>query len=582
MANVPAETQQQNTAPATTEDTGDAGQEQGYESQSDLLFGFNRLTLLRQVGLIVGLAASISLGVALVFWAQDPSYKPLLGDLSNYSPQEITEILDDAGIDYTIEHRSGALLVASGDLHEARLRLAREGVTEDEGMGFEMLMEDQGLGTSQFMEQARYHRSLEGELSRTITSMGQVRRSRVHLAIPRESVFVGDTREPSASVMVEVGSSRRLSEGQVESILNLVAGSVPNMGRDSVTVVDQSGNHLTSNREDSSAQDTARNFDIQQRVEEHLKQRVGRVLGPIMGGDRFNAEVSLDMDFSQIEEAEEVFNPDQGALRSERILEEDSVGGQQDGGVPGALANQPPGEAQVPEEVEGEEGEGEGEGGGAAGAGGSSRNQATRNFEVDRLMSFTRREPGSVDRLSVAVAVDDLRQRDPETGEVTHVEWPEEELQRLTHLIRDAVGYSAARGDSVTVVNTPFAEQEEVEFESPPIWEQAWFQDLIRPVVAGLVILALALLLVRPTLKSLAGAGRSERDDEGSDLEAVTGLDDIEGGDSIRSAMSSNEDMLLPDSGEGYDRELNAVKGLIAEDPARVAQVVRQWVNADE
>jgi len=197
-------------------------------------------------------------------------------------------------------------------------------------------------------------------------------------------------------------------------------------------------------------------------------------------------------------------------------------------------------------------------------------------------MSFTRREPGSIDRLSVAVAVDDLRRRDPETGEMTHVEWPEEELQRLTHLIRDAVGYSAARGDSVTVVNTPFAEEEEVEFESPPIWEQDWFHDLIRPVVAGLVILALALLLVRPTLKSLAGTGRSEREGEGSDLEAVSDLDDIEGGDSIRSAMSSNDDMLLPDSGEGYDRELNAVKGLIAEDPARVAQVVRQWVNADE
>ncbi len=576
MANVPAETQQQNTAPATTEDTGDLGQEQSYESQSDLLFGFNRLTLLRQVGLILGLAASISLGVALVFWAQDPSYKPLLGDLSRYSPEEITEILDDAGIDYTIEHRSGALLVASGDLHEARLRLAREGVTEDQGIGFEMLMEDQGLGTSQFMEQARYHRSLEGELSRTITSMGQVRRARVHLAIPRESVFVGDTRRPSASVMVEVGSGRRLSEGQVESVLNLVAGSVPNMDRDSVTVVDQRGNHLTSNREDSSAQDTARNFDIQQRVEEHLKQRVGRVLGPIMGSGRFNAEVSLDMDFSRIEEAEEIFNPDQSALRSERTLEEHSVDGQ-DGGVPGALANQPPGEAQVPEEVEGEEGEGA-----DGGAGGQSRSQATRNFEVDRLMSFTRREPGSIDRLSVAVAVDDLRRRDPETGEMTHVEWPEEELQRLTHLIRDAVGYSAARGDSVTVVNTPFAEEEEVEFESPPIWEQDWFHDLIRPVVAGLVILALALLLVRPTLKSLAGTGRSEREGEGSDLEAVSDLDDIEGGDSIRSAMSSNDDMLLPDSGEGYDRELNAVKGLIAEDPARVAQVVRQWVNADE
>lgn len=572
MANVPAETEQTNPPAGTGE-----GETQGSTGGGgNLLMGLNRLTLLRQVGVIVGLAASVALAVAIVLWAQSPNYQPLVGDMSEYDPSELTSVLDSAGVDYRIEHRSGSLLVAAGDIHDARLALAREGVTEDQGMGFEIIMQDQGLGTSQFMEKARFHRSLEGELATTIKAMGSVRNSRVHLAIPEDSVFVSDNRNPSASVMVDLGSGRRMSEVQVRSIINLVAGSVPQMSRDDVTVVDQRGNHLSANVNDEDAQEMARQFQMQRRVEDHLKQRVAGILAPIMGRDRFNAEVSVDMDFKAIEQAEEIFNPEQQALRSEKTVEEINSQGEA-GGVPGALSNQPPGEAEAPEQA----GEGgEGEGGGSQ----SSRTSATRNYEVDRLLSFTREEPGTVNRLSVAVAVDDLHRTNPETGEVNQVEWPQAELERLTRLIRDAVGFSAARGDSVTVVNTGFAEQEEPQIEPVPFYEQPWFLDSIRPVIAGIVIIALALLLVRPTLKTLASGGRggSGSNVGQSDLEGLGGLDDIEGSESIRSAMASGDDRLLPDTGEGYDRELNAVKGLIAEDPARVAQVVRQWVNADE
>ncbi|PAU81416.1 flagellar M-ring protein FliF [Halovibrio salipaludis] len=572
MANVPAETEQTN-PPASGGGGGSESEASG--GGSNLLMGVNRLTLLRQVGLIFGLAASVALAVALVLWAQGSDYKPLVGDLSEYDPTELTSVLDSAGVDYRIEHRSGALLVASGDIHEARLALAREGVTEDQGMGFDIIMQDQGLGTSQFMEKARFHRSLEGELARTIKAMGNVRNSRVHLAIPEDSVFVSDNRNPSASVMVDLGSGRRMNETQVRSVINLVAGSVPQMSRDDVTVVDQQGNHLSANVNDEDAQKMAQKLQMQQRMEQRLKERVAGILAPIMGRDRFNAEVSVDMDFKAVEQAEEIFNPEQQALRSEQTVEEINRQGEA-GGIPGALSNQPPGEAEAPEQAGGEGG---GEGGGSQ----SSRTSSTRNYEVDRLLSFTREEPGSVNRMSVAVAVDDLKRTNPETGETTSVEWPQAELERLTRLVRDAVGFSAARGDSVTVVNTDFADQQEPEIEPVPFYEQSWFQDSIRPVIAGLVIIALALLLVRPTLKTLASGGGGGSGESGeSDLEGLGGLDDIEGSESIRSAMASGDDRLLPDSAESYDRELNAVKGLIAEDPARVAQVVRQWVNADE
>ncbi len=573
MANVPAETEQ--TSPPADAGTGGSEASSG-GTGSGMLFGFNRLTLLRQIGLIVGLAASIALGLAVVLWAQSPSYQPLIGDMSEYDPTELTRVLDGAGVDYRIEHRSGSLLVAAGDIHEARLALAREGVTADQGMGFEIIMQDQGLGTSQFMEKARFHRSLEGELAQTVSAMGSVRNARVHLAIPEDSVFVSDNRNPSASVMVDLGSGRGLGESQVRSIVNLVAGSVPQMRHEDVTVVDARGNHLSATVGDERAKDVAQKFEMQRRVENHLKQRVAGILAPIMGRDRFNAEVSVDMDYTAVEQAEEIFNPEQQALRSEKTVEEVNAQGEA-GGIPGALSNQPPGEAEAPEQAGGE-----GDGGGGTR---SSRTSATRNYEVDRLLSFTRQEPGTVNRLSVAVAVDDLKRTDPETGEVTQVGWPEAELERLTRLIRDAVGFSAARGDSVTVVNTGFAEQEQPQIEEVPFYEQPWFLDSIRPVIAGIVIIALALLLVRPTLKTLAsgGSGSGSGSDVGqSDLEGLGGLDDIEGSESIRSAMASGDDRLLPDTGESYDRELNAVKGLIAEDPARVAQVVRQWVNADE
>jgi flagellar M-ring protein FliF len=217
---------------------------------------------------------------------------------------------------------------------------------------------------------------------------------------------------------------------------------------------------------------------------------------------------------------------------------------------------------------------------GNAGQATNIRRESTRNYEVDRTVSYTRKELGAINRVTVALAVDDKRVVDPETGEVSFEPWTEQELQRLSMLVRDAVGYSAARGDSVTVMNTAFAQEEAVEFEEPNFWEQPWFWDLMKQVLAGLVILILVLGLLRPTLKALSGGGRSERGgDEGGDYGSMDG---IEGGGALRDAMSSQDDLLLPGATEDYDRHLNALKGLIAEDPARVSQVLRQWVNVDD
>ncbi|GHD44769.1 flagellar M-ring protein FliF [Marinobacter persicus] len=566
MASVPAETNASDLPASSESDSPESG--------NKMLMGFNRLNLLRQVGLMVGLAASVALGVAVVLWAQEPNYQPVVGDLSNYNPQDVASILDSNGIEYKMDPRSGALLVPSDKVYDARMKLAAEGVTDRKTIGFELLDQDRGLGTSQFMETVSYRRGLEGELARTIASMRGVKNARVHLAIPERSVFIRDAREPSASVFLDLFAGRRPEQEQIRAIVNLVAGSIPMMKREQVTVVDHNGNLLTGNEPEAEVDRMKDQYEYTAQVEERLSRRVASLISPIIGDGRYRAEVTADLDFSAVERAEELFNPDQQAVRSERELV-DQRGGNAQGGVPGALSNQPPGAATVPEQAgDGEDGEGGNE------APVNVRRESTRNYEVDRTVSYTRQEMGAINRVTVALAVDDKRVVDPETGEVNFEPWSEEELQRLSMLVRDAVGYSAARGDSVTVMNTPFAQEETVEYEEPGFWEQPWFWDLMKQVLAGLVILILVLGLLRPTLKALSGGGRSGK--EGEDEGDYGSLDGIEGGDALRDAMSSQDDLLLPGATEGYDRHLNALKGLIADDPARVSQVLRQWVNVDD
>lgn len=331
MASIPAD--------ATSTELSTTGSDTESESRSDLLFGFNRLNLLRQIGLMVGLAASVALGVAVVLWAQEPNYQPVLGDLSSYNPEDVSRILDQSGIEYRMDGRSGALLVASDQVYDARLKLAAEGVTDRDTIGYELLDQEQGLGTSQFMETISFRRGLEGELARTIGSMRSVKSARVHLAIPERSVFVRDARKPTASVFLNVFAGRRVEQEQIKAIVNLVAGSVPEMSREQVTVVDQNGNLLTGREEDANRRDMQEQYEYTERTEERLTSRVASMIAPIVGDSRFRAEVSADLT-SSVEQAEELFNPEQQAIRSEREMSEQRASGAQ-GGIPGALSNQP-------------------------------------------------------------------------------------------------------------------------------------------------------------------------------------------------------------------------------------------------
>jgi len=573
MANVPAETnanlpaQRGGTSMAETDSMGGEG---------DLMTGINRLGIFRQVGLMIGLAGSVALGLALVLWLQEPNYQPLMQNIKSQDLEEVTRLLSLNDVKFKIDHRTGLLLVESSRVYEAKMKLAATGITDEQNIGYEILDKEQSLGTSQFMEATKFKRGLEGELSRSITSFRNVRNARVHLAIPKRAVFVRDSRQPSASVLIETSSSRPITREQVDAIVNLVASSVPEMNKSKVTVVDQRGNLLSNNDESEADRLVSKEFEYSRKLEKTINQRINNILNPIMGSERFRSEVSADVDFTQIEETEEIFNPDMQVVRSEQTLDEQRqmAGG---GGVPGALANQPPAAANAPEVA----------GAGAGGAGGvpsNVRKQTTRNFEVDRTISYTKHQQGRLQRLTVAVVIDDIRNINPETNEVTYAPWTENELERLTLLIRNTVGYSAARGDSVNVINTPFAPQIIEPFVEAEIWESDWFWDLVWKGLAVLMTIIVIFSVIRPTFKNLAMSGAQAKefalagDDDG--LAQMNQMSEGEAGDRV--TLSASDEFLLPGASEGYDRQLNALKGLVAEDPARVAQVIRQWVNVDD
>ena len=569
------------------------------------LENLSEMTMLRQVGLMVGLAASVAIGFAVVLWSQQPDYRPLYGSLAGMDSKQIMETLAAADIAYTVEPNSGALLVKADDVARARMKLAAAGVTpSDANIGFEILDKDQGLGTSQFMEATRYRRGLEGELARTISSLNNVKGARVHLAIPKSSVFVRDERKPSASVLVELFSGRSLEPGQVLAIINLVATSVPELSKSQITVVDQKGNLLSDMAENSALTQAGKQFDYSRRMESMLTQRVHNILQPVLGNDRYKAEVSADVDFSAVESTSEQVNPDQPALRSEQSTSEQRTASSGPQGVPGALSNQPPAPASAPQTT----------GGAAATAGAiapgqplldangqqimdpatgqpmlapypaDKRNQSTKNFELDRSISHTKQQQGRVNRLSVSVVVDDQVKVNAADGTITRAPWGADELARFTRLVQDAVGFDASRGDSVSVINMPFsAERGEVIAEAA-FYTQPWFWDIVKQVLGVLFILVLVFGVLRPVLNNITGNGSKKQLAAfgGSDVElgGMGGLDGELANDRV--SLGGPQSILLPSPSEGYDAQLNAIKSLVAEDPGRVAQVVKEWINADE
>jgi len=512
------------------------------------------MPIMRQVGVMFGLAMSIGLAVAIVLWSQEPDLSVLYANLSPKDTSAIIEVFEAADLDYKVEHETGLLLVPSERLHHARMMLAEKNLPEDTSVGFELIEKEQGFGTSNFIQNARFQRALEGELSRTIMSMAAVGSARVHLALPKESAFIRDQREPSASVMLSLSSGWRLEEEQIQAIRHLIASSIPKLNPKMVTVVDAKGRLLSDDVKPGGMKQKGQQFEYARRVEALYTNRIEQLLSPIVGNDKIHAEVTADMDFTVTETTLERFNPDLPAVRSEQNLEEQSSG-KIDAGIPGALTNQPPGVAEAPEQA--------GETTQTQQTPSKSRRQSTRNFELDKTISHTKRTPGIIKRLSVAVVVDNKDGGVDEEGQAISVPYTPEDLARLTALVKEAVGFSPLRGDTVNVTNVAFTP---LKVEVPPVlpfWEKPWFWVAVKQIMVVILLLVLLFGVLRPMMRNLITKAKKDKEEE-----------DEEAGQT-----ESDVPQIAPPV---YESNLQMAKAVAADDPKMVAQVVRTWIQTDK
>ena len=546
--------------------------EQAAEKAASAVVKLQEMQLGRKAGTLAMIALAVAAGLYVFFWSQKPGYSPLYTGLDPKATAEAADLLRAAQIPFKLDQATGAISVPEQNLHDARLKLAGSGLAESGRLGFELMERDPGFGVSQFVESARYQHALETELVRTIATLRPVRDARVHLAIPKPSAFTRQREAASASVVLELRSGALLERNQVDAIVHLVSSSIPDLSPERVTVVDQNGRLLSSNGGDSESALSAAQFEQVRRQETSYNQRIRELLEPLTGPGRVNAEVTVDMDFSVTEEARELFNGEPAKLRSEQVSENSSAAeGPQ--GIPGATSNTPPGAnaaatAGAPDPAN------------PAGPTESSRS-ATRNFELDRTLQHTRQPAGRIRRITAAVLVDHVP-RPGKDGKSALQAMDAEEVKRVEELVRQAVGFDAARGDVVSVVNAAFVREDADAIEPPNWWEDPRLRDALRLVLGALVVLALLFGVLRPALRQIAGPaakarGRQDAAEETAEVSLVD--DDMPALADDTAHIGHARQQTIALASDAYEDRLRNAREAVKSDSKRVAQVVREWVG---
>lgn len=516
------------------------------------------------------LALAIALIVAALLWNRAPNQSVLLSNFDDRDGGEIIAALQQQNIPYSVSGDGRSILVPAGIVYETRLRLAAAGLPKGGQAGFE-LMDVQKLGVSQFNELVTYQRALEGELARTIQSISSVVAARVHLAMPKQTAFLRDDQKPTASVMVQLRPGRTLDTQQVAGIVHLVASSVPRMSDSGVTIVDQSGELLS--REDPlrrAGLDPTQLRYIEE-VENSLNRRIENILTPMYGKENFRAQVAADIDFNQVEQTAETYRPNpapEQAVRSQQTSEQQSRD-QGPQGVPGALTNQPPVPATAPitmPPVPPQQG--------AAQSLTNNSRSAVLNYELDRTIQHVKQSLGQIKRLSVAVVINHRVVQVPNGG-AQPAPISEDEIARITSLVREAVGYNAARGDTINVAGSPFAEP--LSPPAPPLWKDPEMVEMGKEggkyVLMLVIILFAYFFIIRPLLRTIVpppepkepALAAGEVAGEGAEEEGV----DV----AISEAAARAND---------YESRLARAREMVLADPKSASELVKQWLGVAE
>lgn len=541
------------------------------------------LTSLRanpKIPLIIVAAAAVAIIVALVLWAKTPDYRVLYNNLSDQDGGAIVTQLTQMNIPYRYSDNGSAILVPDDKVYDLRLRLAQQGLPKGGAVGFELLDKEK-FGISQFSEQINYQRALEGELARTIETLGPVKRARVHLAMPKPSLFVREQKAPSASVTLNLESGRALDEGQVNAVVHMVSSAVAGLPPGNVTLVDQGGHLLTkSDTSGRALNDTQLNYTTD--VESRYQRRIESILVPIVGSGNVHAQVTAQIDFASKEQTEEQYrpngNPDQSTIRSRQLNQSNQLNGQFPGGVPGALSNQPAPANTAPITTPAQANtQGENQPASATVQSGSSNNSRdeTINYEVDKTLRHTRLNVGDVQRLSVAVVVN---YRQLAEGKPTPLS--EDQLKQIESLTREAMGFSPTRGDTLNVVNSPFTAHEDDALDTLPFWKSPMFFDLLLSAGRWLLVLLIAWLLWRKAVRPLI-TQRTEAIKLATEAQQSRKAEDTE--PSVTVNLSRDEQIQQRMVNQRLSAEIMSqrVRDISDSDPRVVALVIRQWVNTE-
>ncbi|EHL29181.1 flagellar basal-body MS-ring/collar protein FliF [Legionella drancourtii] len=532
---------------------------------------FASLSIPRQIGLLIGLAASVAVGLAVVLWSRDPNYVPLYTQMNTRDAAEVVSALERNGIEFKIDNNNSTILIPSANLQSTRLKLAAEGLPRDPVASEELFSSGNAFNSSQFMENARYKQALEAELARTISKFNDIKAARVHLAIPRESAFVRDIHQPSASVFIDVYSGLELKKHTVSAIVNLVASSIPNLSASRVTVVDQDGQLLNEGSGQTLFTDTERFLDYRQNLEQQYAQKIQDILTPLLGYGRVRAKVSADIDFTSYEQTQEMFNPELPSLRSEQTMQEKHNAASDAIGVPGTLSNTPQPNPSLnnknPAAPNAQQQQQPAQSSSDANQSSDTRTQSTKNFELDKTISHTKNQPGTIKRLSVAVLVDNPAIMDTKTKTMIKKALTAKEIDQIKLLVADAIGLNSQRGDSLNVINSDFVKPDPIApIPEERFWQKDIFWSIVKQVAGALFVLAMIFGVLRPMLKTLAsnkGVG------EGAYLEDT---------DEPQGDLTYDGTIAIKDAND-YESQLNLLRQVVDKEPKRVAQVVKTWVD---
>ncbi|RAU46716.1 flagellar basal body M-ring protein FliF [Pseudocitrobacter sp. RIT415] len=542
--------------------------------QTKTLEWVSRLRANPKIPLMVASAAAVAIIVAMVLWAKSPDYRTLFSNLSDQDGGAIVSQLTQMNVPYRFADNGGAIEVPADKVHELRLRLAQAGLPKGGAVGFELLDQEK-FGISQFSEQVNYQRALEGELSRTIETLGPVKSARVHLAMPKPSLFVREQKSPSASVTVNLEPGRALDEGQISAVVHLVSSSVAGLPPGNVTLVDQSGHLLTqSNTNARDLNDAQLKYAAD--VESRVQRRIEAILGPIVGNSNVHAQVTAQIDFDNKEQTEEQYRPNgdasQAVLRSRQVNESEQIGSPYPGGVPGALSNSPAPTPTAPIATPPANNATQTTRPQSSGGPRNTQRNETSNYEVDRTIRHTKRNVGDIQRLSVAVVVNYRTLADGKTQALSA-----EQMKQIDDLTREAMGFSSQRGDTLNVVNSPFTQSDETGGELP-FWQQQSFIDQLMSLGRWLLVLLVAWLLWRKAVRPQLMRRQQETQAAAEQARVIQ-----ETQDAVEVHLSKDEQLQQRRANQRMGAEVMSqrIRDMSDNDPRVVALVIRQWMNND-